>query len=76
MTNWQDGHRPPTLQEAEEYLEAHRDGEDADAIETCQDVVDREGRLAHGMPASDGGMTKPSPYPKPPDEQLAENGAD
>jgi hypothetical protein len=76
MTNWQDGHRPPTLQEAEEYLEAQGDGDDADAIETCQDVVDREGRLAHGVPASDGGMTKPSPYPKPSDEQLEEKGAD
>jgi hypothetical protein len=77
MTTWQEGHRPPTLQEAEEYLKAHpEEGDDFDAFETCQDVVAREGRLAHGMPASDGGVIKPSPYPKPPDELLEEKGAD
>jgi len=77
MTEWRDENRPPTLQEAKVYLEDHRHGGgDAATLEECNDVVDGESRQTHGRPASSRPGEPPSPFPKPSDDQLEEEGAD
>src|SRR5580704_14723561 len=77
MTEWRSEHRPPTVREAKAYLEAHRHGGgDAAALEECHDVVDSEDRRAHGRPASDETGVDAPPFPKPPEDQLEEEGAD
>jgi hypothetical protein len=77
MTEWRNENRPPTLQEAKAYLDDHRHGgADAATLEECEDVVDRESRRAHGLPASGGEGVEASLFPKPPDDQLEEEGAD
>jgi hypothetical protein len=77
MTEWRSENRPPTLREAKEYFEAHRHGGGDEAtLEECRDVLDSEDRRVHAQTAPGGAGMKPSSFPKPPDDQLEEEGAD
>jgi hypothetical protein len=76
MTEWPEGWRPETHEEAQGYLDAHPPGTGDDEVATaCTSLLDQE------MPphrsdfaVRDGGGTPP--FPKPSDEQLEEKGAD
>jgi hypothetical protein len=69
MTEWPEGWRPKSPEEAEEYLDVHPPGTgDDEIVAACTALLD-EGMFGDG----DSAVT---PFPKPPEEQLEERGAD
>ena len=77
MTEWQKAGRPPTVAEAREYLEAHMNGGgDPDTIDACDRVLNAS-QYPTGSPPGPGEIgTMPSPFAKPPEDQLEEEGSD
>jgi hypothetical protein len=77
MTEWQEAGRPPTVAEAREYLEAHMNGGgDPDTIDACDRVLNASQYPAGSLPGPGGTGAKPSPFAKPPEDQLEEEGSD
>jgi hypothetical protein len=77
MTEWQEAGRPPTVAEAREYLEAHMiGGGDPDTIDECDRVLNASQYPTRSLPDTDYGSIKPSPFPKPPEDQMEEEGSD
>ena len=75
MAERKNGWTPASVGEAREYLDTHeRDGDPA-IVEACEAMIDViENRSGSGKQSS--GRTDTSPVPKPPLEQLEEEGAD
>jgi hypothetical protein len=70
VTDWPAEWRPVNPEEAQKYLDAHQDGSgDPELLEECEALIEqhRPRRPPPGIPTG----TKPSPFPKPP-EDLAE----
>jgi hypothetical protein len=77
MIEWQEAGRPPNVAEAREYLEAHMNGGgDPDTIDECDRVLNASQHPTRSLPGPGDGDTKPSPFTKPPEDQLEEEGSD
>jgi hypothetical protein len=68
--------RPPTVGEAREYFDAHAaTGGDPETMDECERVLDALQRPTSGTGSGEDGPAD-SPYPKPTEEQIEEEGAD
>jgi hypothetical protein len=66
MSKWPADWHPETVADAQKYLDAHENGAgDPDLIEECERAVETSKHRS--------GITT---FPKPPDDQLEEDGAD
>ena len=64
---WRREGRPPTVGEARDYFDAHATGGgDAGILQECERVLD----------ATDHRGKQPSPFPRPSEDQLEEEGSD
>jgi hypothetical protein len=71
MTEWPEGWRPRTREEAQEYLDAHPPSTGDDEVATaCATLLDQE---TGPLGAEEQGG---SAFPKPSEDQLEERGAD
>ena len=76
MSKWPKDWRPEKVKDAQRYLDAHENGAgDPDLIDECERMVDMGNPRPH-HPTGPGGATQPSPFPKPPDDQMEEEGSD
>jgi hypothetical protein len=75
MTEWPEGWRPSTTDDAQGYLDAHPPGTGDDEIAAaCTSLLDQE-TLAP-RPGSPATVADGASFPKPSDDQLEEKGAD
>jgi hypothetical protein len=75
VSKWPKDWHPETEEDARRFLDAHENGAgDPDLIDECDRMV--ESSKSRRRPTGLTGTTTPSPFPKPPNDQLEEEGSD
>jgi hypothetical protein len=74
---WRSEGREPTVGEARAYFDAHViDGGDPGIMEECERVLDATNHPTGNLPGTVRPGTQPSPFPRPTEDQLEEEGSD